>query len=65
MQTSKDQEIRIQGLMALAFLMTGPCVQKHTDIYSTLERIARAEPRSLDIWSVSFTASAHLLCWTL
>ena len=42
-----------------------PCMQKHTAIYSTLERIAQAEPRTLDIWSVSFSASAQpppLLC---
>ena len=33
-------------------------LQKHTAVYSTLKRIALAEQRSLDIWSVSFTASA-------
>lgn len=41
------------------------CLQDYTTIYSTMKRIADAEPRDLDAWTLSMTLGERALCLTL
>ena len=38
------------------------CLQDYTTIYSTMKRIADAEPRDLDAWTISLTLGEPALC---
>ena len=45
-------------LLSFKRALNAHAAQEHRAVYDTLARISQAQPRMLDIWSVTFTASA-------